>query len=388
MNRPEGTEGVDSGVGAKRKASKYNTCNEGTDGTIGQSKTKNRKVGKYSANGIVSLYDVDILSTIASFMPPGKALMSICVVAGPVGAAHIRKEYLTDNDAYVSRSLENLTSRLAEPRAPRETTKLDKLDYPYGKIYANNASFDKCRDRILTWMQYNQWESRCTLSNVKRYSKLKPKRFHEANFPFNCMSFALALGLQDVVTFLVKEKEIKWDNTMSAWDRLVIGFMASTGVGLNYGFEYCAIRVALVRGDTAILDYMLTMLPQSAEYIPAAFMFALDTLVAAVSVRTFRFLAQHPKTKPNCDLLLFSVRELKVSLPYREVETNDDTVEDCKSRIFILVEAGADPFSQDGGMSSSPLQVAQSYLSCKTPFLTHKQIWKSVVDKMLSTKRA
>lgn len=148
--------------GAKRKASdNFNERTDGAVGATGQRKTKNVKVAPCRIDGAVSLHGTDLLSKIACFMPPGIGLMSICVVAGRAGAGHIQQEYLTDNDEYVSHSLRRLTDHLA--------TCCKKL--PYSMIRTSNRSFDKCRDDIRAWMQCNEWKSRCTASNAKRYEK-------------------------------------------------------------------------------------------------------------------------------------------------------------------------------------------------------------------------
>ena len=135
----------------KRKASVFSE--EMKDGiTADQRNAKSVKVGLG-----VSLHDVDLLTKIASFLPPGVALMSICVVAGRAGAGHIRQEYLNDNNEYVSHSLRTLIHRFDKAYQ----FSYDLLCRPWPK-----DCFDKCRDDIRAWMQYNDWKSRCTVSNV------------------------------------------------------------------------------------------------------------------------------------------------------------------------------------------------------------------------------
>ena len=64
-------------------------------------RTNVKVLGDAHDNGRVSFHNVDLLSAIASFMSPGMALVHLFVEVGPIGAAHIRQEYLTDNDAFV-----------------------------------------------------------------------------------------------------------------------------------------------------------------------------------------------------------------------------------------------------------------------------------------------
>ena len=130
MTSRDDTGGVDNFVGMKRKASVVS--DERKNGiTADQRNAKSVKVGLG-----VSLHDVDLLTKIASFLPPGMSLMSICVVAGRAGAGHIRQEYLTDNGEYVSHSLRALVHRFDKAysysydnlRRPSPNDRFDKTE--------------------------------------------------------------------------------------------------------------------------------------------------------------------------------------------------------------------------------------------------------------------
>lgn len=98
-------------------------------------------------HGMVPWYDLppELMEWMSRYADIGSDLTGLCVVVGSVSSALIRKEYLTDNDAYLAYAL-SLTKSLKQ-----ELTQED-----------NAACFDRAASRIRSWMTVNtNWRDRC-----------------------------------------------------------------------------------------------------------------------------------------------------------------------------------------------------------------------------------
>ena len=348
-----------NGVGTKRKASV--DSDESKDGiTADQRNAKSMKVGLGDAhdNGRVSLHDIHLLAKIASIVQPGADLMGICVAVGPIGARRIQQVYLTDNDAYVSCALRRLTDELAKC----------SMTCTYSKVHQANSAFDKCRDSVKAWMQYNDWKSRCTESNLKRYKKHKMPRFHETNFPFNCLNFAVELGLLEVTRYIVEDRVISANNGPSSWDRLLFGFHPQGVV------TFSTVQIAIVRGDVAMIDYLLNTRMHDDESILCALRFALDN---EVNCDLFGFLTCHPMMIVDDTILLKAVVALEHTLFARQ---DVDTINRCMKRLSLLLNL-AKSRSMKACEFPFALKKAKEYLS-KAPTPTRRRIWDEVMQKI------
>ena len=179
--------------------------------------------------------DIDLICNIASYMNPGDDLMNLCVSVGPTDAAKIRTEYLRDNEQYVAASLTKLEG-------------IPNLSNDWDIFRENLHLFDKCRDNISAWMRVNtNWQARCTDENMERY-KEAPLRV-EANLVFNNPAVAIEVGLLEVFRFHVEEKGV--DVNRALWN----GFNSD---GVHWRNDFF-IKLALVRGDIDILEYLLSV---------------------------------------------------------------------------------------------------------------------------------
>ena len=362
MENIEGTRGGGGKAGgAKRKAP--DNSNERTDGTTDQRKTKNVKVAQCRTDGAVSLHDIDLLTRIASFMQPGKGVMSICVVAGPAEAGGIRQEYLTGNNEYVSSALKRLIVQLGQGLGI------------YDKILDASSSFDKCRSDIEAWMKYNNWKSRCTESNLKRYKKHKMLRFQEANFPFNCLNFAVQLGLLEVTRYLVEDRLISANDGPCSWDRLMFGFHPS-----NHMVEdrYSTLKVAIVLGDVTLVNYLLNMRTHDDESILDALFFAvIGECKQMVGDEMICFLARHPMMIIDDAILEEAVNRFGFSV---FTKSNPTIIKARMETASMLLD-----LANSRGMTEYEIPFAkkraQQYLShAETP--SQKRILNEVFEKM------
>ena len=368
MTSRDDTGGVDNFVGMKRKASVVS--DERKDGiTADQRNAKSAKVGLG-----VSLHDIDLLTKIASFLPPGMALMSICVVAGRAGAGHIRQEYLTDNDEYVSHSLRTLIHRFDKAYS----YSYDDLRRPWP-----NDRFDKCRDDIRAWMQYNDWKSRCNMSNVDRYQNFSSKiaRFHETNFPFNSPSFAAALGLLEVVQYCHQRIGATPTYETDIWHSLILRLYRSS-----------PLKTAIARGTFDVLEYILSEIPTTTDQVRAALRFCAEglgthTSLIRLPMKAVLALLRHDMTSS------FSLSDALIFLDL-SITNHNHTEEDklsLKKTIFDLLDAGAGPFEEVSDLfrlyeSMTSINTAERFRkTAELYYTTSLPIWDDIVEKMKST---
>jgi len=315
---------------------------------------------------------IDLLCKIAACMAPGVTLFNLCISVCRDDARQIRTEYLRDNDDYLARNLRVLMQ------------------------YSRSRSlFDKVRDNILTWMAVNtDWRGRVTPQNVERYRRWQNMRgidhlrrvLPDINLIFNNPAIAIEIGLLDVLRNLVEDVGI--DVNRRQWtDFNTTHFNADDHDSDSNNF---LIDLALLRGDTDILHYLLSTngFDMSRMIRPpiATIGFASHE---AVSDEMFQTLILHPSVDANmmdefgATPLLLSVSDLsynmRINAPHDAPP--DARVEYLRSRvrrIGWLLEAGANPLVLDPVRDVPLIQYAQGELE-KDPDNEH---WTEVVEMM------
>ena len=298
--------------------------------------------------------------------------MRLCVAAGPVGAAHIRQVYLTDNDEYVSHSLRILSDRF-----------YNAYPYSYDELRRprSNDLINKCRDNIRAWMQYNDWKQRCTVSNVKRYQDFSTKiaLFHETNFPFNSPSFAAALGLLEVVRYCHQTTGATLTYRTDVWHSLILR--------LPVYQEKSPLKTAIARGTFDVLGYVLSEIPTTARQVREGLRFCAEglgtyTSLSRLPMRAVLALLCHDMTSSSSlsNALIF----LDLSLGNRN-HTEEDKLS-LKKTIFDLLDAGASPVEDCFDLYrryGTPIDRAERFRKLCSP--SHQHFWDEIVEKMAHT---
>ena len=315
-----------------------------------------------------TVIDIDLICNIASCMHPGDDLMNLCVSAGPVDAAKVRTQYLRDNEQYVVASLKKLGD-------------IKNLASHWYIFRDNLHLFDKCRNNISAWMRVNtSWQTRCTDENMKRYQEA-PLRI-DANLVFNNPAVAIEVGLLEVFRFHIEEKGV--DVNRALWD----GFTEDDE-------DNFLIRLALVRDDIDILEYLLSVdgfdFTRMIDFTRMSEEGSNEGLECDIidfahqysKEKCFKAFIRHPKVNVNAvdsdgdTPLCIALDELRWST--RNVRTIGES--ECSrlvGRILFLLEAGANPHSSDSLSDMSLIEYARFVLRRDT----ENQHWREIVEKM------
>jgi len=340
-----------------------------------------------------STIGLDLACQVASFMNvEGSGLYNFCVAFGPEGAAEIRRDYLLDNEAYIEHNLEIVTNSVL-------TTRDAMLLMPQEDLSEGLAAVDKCKRNTMTWMEVNgNWKERVTAERMELYKRYtiaheRHAGTHDADAVFNNIAVAVEIGLLDVVRHLIEEKKVDVNSIK------YVGFHKGV-VGVRH-----LVGRALIRGDATMIHYLMSQngcqlrnpstdedkekfgsLVRNATMVsfvePECFKLFLE--VANVDLNT----AQSPPFLAICLQSLASA-----TAGFRAItRVNVCMLERCAQKIRILVDFGADPFSEffvvGRPYRRTPFQLARDILqeSKEHYHPLSWPLWEQLIEKMEATR--
>ena len=311
--------------------------------------------------------------------------MDLLTAIGPVDSRKIRRDYLRKNDAYLLRSLKDCSTVMPIFARYRQITTAEVLGWYKEHI----EMFDKCRDNVLAWMEFNtDWRSRCTEDNINLYRRPIPEVpfVYEANLVFNNPMVAIELGLEEVYAHLVHEMGID----ICATD--CIGYTSDFPPWVNTDkYLFNQSIVAMYRGNEMILKTLFSSEPYRtnrpsdgkrllSQYEIIEYCYEQNE----IPVKTFKAIISNPsmdlKRMPEHSVCLTRfIDELNNST----VNTIDFSYGFITHRVGIicaLIDAGLHPrLSKDESNVSLLSRVRALTCSFKS---SERSMWQQILEKM------